>query len=405
MTRLGIYVQVPFCQTKCTYCNFHTGVVSAARFAPYAEAVCRDVREHRELLKAAGVDWPGRLGRSDGAPLERKTENPGTDSIVDTVYFGGGTPSLLDPAHVQKILEAIRESFATELAEVTLEADPETVEAGNAGAWVRAGINRVSFGLQSFVDKELVAAGRMHRRADIYRAVPILREAGIFNISFDLIAGLPHQTKESWRQSLEELQALGPEHVSIYLLEIDEGSRLGSELLRGGARYSAGAVPSEDGMAEFYEMAQKVLRAAGYHHYEISNWAKPGFESKHNLKYWRREAYLGFGAGAHSFSGTERWANAHDAAAYVTAVQGGRLPVEQHERLTAESALEEELFLGLRQLDGIDIARIERDYGVALAKRFDPLALAGLVEREGSVVRLAPGRLSVSNEVFVELMK
>src|SRR6266850_1080759 len=405
MTRLGIYVQVPFCQTKCTYCNFHTGVVSAARFAPYAEAVSREIRGHRELLKAAGVDWPGRLGRSDGVPLQKKSETPGTDLIVDTVYFGGGTPSLLDPAHLQKILDAIRGSFATELAEVTLEADPETIEAEKAAAWVCAGINRVSFGLQSFADKELVAAGRMHRRADIYRAVPILRKAGISNISFDLIAGLPHQTNESWRQSLEELQALGPEHVSIYLLEIDEGSRLGSELLRGGGRYSAGAVPDEDEMAEFYETAQKELRAAGYHHYEISNWAKPGFESKHNLKYWRREAYLGFGAGAHSFSGTERWANAHDAAAYVSAMQGGGLPVEQRERLTAESALEEELFLGLRQLGGIDVARIEREYGVSLESRFARLRSAGLIEREGSLVRLAPGRVSVSNEVFVELMK
>src|SRR5882672_8441716 len=405
MGKLGIYVQVPFCQTKCTYCNFHTGVVAASRFAPYAEAVCREIRGYRELLKAAGVDWPGHLGRSDGAPLLRKSETPGRDLIVDTVYFGGGTPSLLDPAHLQKILEVIRESFATELAEVTLEADPETIEEEKAASWVRAGINRVSFGLQSFADKELVAAGRMHRRADIYRAVPILREAGISNISFDLIAGLPHQTKESWRQSLEELQALGPEHVSIYLLEVDEGSRLGSELLRGGGRYSAGAVPSEDKMAEFYETAQRELRAARYHHYEISNWAKPGFESKHNLKYWRREAYLGFGAGAHSFSGTERWANAHDAAAYVSAVQGGGLPVEQQEKLTAESALEEELFLGLRQLDGIDLGRIEREYGVTLASRFDPLMMAGLVERDGGIVKLASDRLAVSNEVFVELMR
>jgi len=357
------------------------------------------------LLKAAGVGWPRRLGRSDGAPLQRKSEPPATDLIVDTVYFGGGTPSLLDPVHLRRILEAVRESFRTELAELTLEADPETIAREKAEAWVRAGINRVSFGLQSFVDKELIAAGRMHRRADIYRAVPILREAGISNISFDLIAGLPHQTKESWRQSLEELQALGPAHVSIYLLEIDEGSRLGSELLRGGGRYGAGAVPSEDQMAEFYETAQRELRAAGYHHYEISNWAKPGFESKHNLKYWRREAYLGFGAGAHSFSGTERWANAHDAAAYVSALQGGGLPVEQQEKLTAESALEEELFLGLRQLDGIDLGRIEREYGVALASRFDPLMMAGLVERDGRVVRLARDRLAVSNEVFVELMK
>jgi len=400
MTKLGIYVQVPFCQTKCTYCNFHTGVVATSRFAPYAEAVCREIREHEAFYGAAGVTLPASVA----------------SAVVDTVYFGGGTPSLLDPAHLQDMLDAIRDAFSerpasergsygAEFSEVTLEADPETVAAGKAAAWVRAGINRVSFGLQSFVDKELIAAGRMHRRADIYRAVPILRGAGIRNISFDLIAGLPHQTKESWRQSLEELAGLAPEHVSIYLLEIDEGSRLGKELLQGGGRYSAGAVPSEDEMAEFYEMAQESLRRAGYHHYEISNWAKPGFESKHNLKYWRRQPYVGFGAGAHSFSGIERWANVHDVANYVEAVQGRRLPLEQHETLTADGALEEELFLGLRQLDGIDLAQIEHEYGVTLAGRFDPLASAGLVERDGSVVRLAPGRLSVSNEVFVELMR
>jgi oxygen-independent coproporphyrinogen-3 oxidase len=420
MRKLGIYVQVPFCQTKCTYCNFHTGVVASSRFAPYVEAVCREIRENKAFYSAGSVTLP---------------EEP-NDAVAETIYIGGGTPSLLDPRHLQDILDAIRTNFGLDsecagtgwkksggqpphsklaaseggpygerIKEVTLEADPETVEAEKVAAWVRAGINRVSFGLQSFADKELIAAGRMHRRADIYRAVPILRDAGIRNISFDLIAGLPHQTKESWRQSLDEMGGLAPEHVSVYLLEIDEGSRLGKELLQGGGKYSAGAVPSEDEMAEFYEMAQEALRAAGYHHYEISNWAKPGFESKHNLKYWRREPYLGFGAGAHSFSGTERWANAHDAADYVAAVQGGRLPVEQHEIMTAKSALEEELFLGLRQLDGIDVARIEREYGVALAKRFDPLASAGFVERDGGVVRLAPGRLSVSNEVFVELLR
>jgi len=407
LRKIGIYVQVPFCQTKCTYCNFHTGVVASSRFAPYVEAVCRELREHRELLKAAGIDWPGGLGHPPGrtAPLQREGGTLGEELTVDTVYIGGGTPSLLDPAHLQNILNAIRATFAADLAEVTLEADPETVAVGKAAAWAGMGINRVSFGLQSFSDKELIAAGRMHRRADIYRAVPILREAGIGNISFDLIAGLPYQTSESWQQSLGELAVLAPEHASVYLLEIDEGSRLGKELLLGGRKYSAGAVPSEDEMATFYEMAQEALGVAGYHHYEISNWAKPGFASRHNLKYWRREPYLGFGAGAHSFSGTERWANAHDAGEYVSTLQGGRLPVEQHEKLTAESALEEELFLGLRQLDGIDLARIEQDYGVVLTGRFDPLASAGLVERKGSVVRLAPERLSVSNEVFVELLR
>jgi len=398
MRKLGIYVQVPFCQTKCTYCNFHTGVVAKERFAPFVEAVCREIRGHRRLLRAAGV-----IGAAAGEGEDDSQE--WRSYLVDTVYFGGGTPSLVEPQQLQKILDAIRGTFRTEFGEVTLEADPETVEAAKAEAWVRAGINRVSFGVQSFSDKELAAAGRMHRRADVYRAVPILREVGIRNISFDLIAGLPHQTKASWKQSVDELVALAPEHVSVYLLEVDEGSRLGKELLTGGMRYSAGAVPSEDAMAEFYETAQEKLGAAGYHHYEISNWAKPGFESKHNLKYWKREAYLGFGAGAHSFSDRQRWANAHEAAAYVTAIEGGRLPVEQLETVTAEQALEEELFLGLRQLSGIDVGRIEREYGVALEGRFKSLAAAGLVERDGDVVRLAEEKLSVSNEVFVELMR
>ena len=398
MRKLGIYVQVPFCQTKCTYCNFHTGVVAKERFAPFVEAVCREIRGHRRLLRAAGV-----IGAAAGEGEDDSQE--WRSYLVDTVYFGGGTPSLVEPQQLQKILDAIRGTFRTEFGEVTLEADPETVEAAKAEAWVRAGINRVSFGVQSFSDKELAAAGRMHRRADVYRAVLMLREVGIRNISFDLIAGLPHQTKASWKQSVDELVALAPEHVSVYLLEVDEGSRLGKELLTGGMRYSAGAVPSEDAMAEFYETAQEKLGAAGYHHYEISNWAKPGFESKHNLKYWKREAYLGFGAGAHSFSDRQRWANAHEAAAYVTAIEGGRLPVEQLETVTAEQALEEELFLGLRQLSGIDVGRIEREYGVALEGRFKSLAAAGLVERDGDVVRLAEEKLSVSNEVFVELMR
>jgi oxygen-independent coproporphyrinogen-3 oxidase len=389
MNKLGTYIQVPFCQTKCTYCNFHTGVVSSGRFAPYVEAVYREIRGCRELYRAAGVELPEGFEKT----------------VVDTVYIGGGTPSLLEPALLQGMMETIRETFATELSEVTLEADPETVESEKAAAWVKAGINRVSFGVQSFSDMELVAAGRMHRRADIYRAAGILREAGIRNISFDLIAGLPHQMRESWNESLVELGKLEPEHVSVYLLEVDEGSRLGKELLAGGGRYSAGAVPSDDEMADFYETACVFLRELGYHHYEISNWAKPGFESRHNLKYWRREEYLGFGAGAHSFSGTQRWANAHDAAEYVAAITAGRLPTEQLEAVTRASALEEELFLGLRQLDGIDVGRIEREYGVSLATRFEGLESGGLIERDGEMVRLAPAKLSVSNEVFVELMK
>ena len=420
-TRLGIYVQVPFCQTKCTYCNFHTGVVAGARFAPYVDAVCKEIRGWRELHRGVGLysgsgGWP-RPSRGTGeavrvtptksghAESSASGEQKSQDLLAETVYIGGGTPSLLEPGLLTRMMDAIREVFGSEIEEATLEADPETVTAEKAAAWVRAGINRVSFGVQSFVDKELQAAGRMHRREDVYRAFQILQAAGVRNISCDLIAGLPHQTRESWNESIDELGKLEPEHVSVYLLEVDEGSRLGKELLTRGARYSAAAVPSDDEMAEFYETACEFLREAGYRHYEISNWAKPGCESRHNLKYWNREPYLGFGAGAHSFAGSERWANAHDPVQYARAIEEGRLPLEQKEEVTEEMALDEELFLGLRKLDGVDVARIEKEYGVELIERIAPLQQAGLVERNGDVLRLAEGKLSVSNEVFVGLMK
>ena len=386
---LGIYIQVPFCQTKCTYCNFHTGVVSTARFAPYAAAVQTEIRDCQSLLRNAGIKIPVSF----------------TSEIVDTIYFGGGTPSLLDPSHIRAILDTIRETLRCELHEVTLEADPETVVPQKAEAWATAGINRISFGVQSFSDIELKAAGRMHRREHVYRAVPILHAAGIRNISFDLIAGLPHQTPESWRNSLDELIQLAPQHVSIYLLEVDEGSHLGSELLRGGTKYSASAVPSDDAMAESYDFARSVLAAAGYEHYEISNFAQPGFSSRHNRKYWRREPYLGFGAGAHSFTGLQRWANAHDSAVYVQSINSGKTPVEQLETISTPQALEEELFLGLRQLAGIDLECLQNFYGVSIDDRFTSLESAGLVKRTGNIVRLAEEHLSISNEVFVELMR
>jgi oxygen-independent coproporphyrinogen-3 oxidase len=383
--RLGLYVQVPFCQTKCTYCNFHTGVFSNDLYTPYVQAVCREIGEYPRLLRESRI-----------------AEVP--EAVVDTVYFGGGTPSLLDPTGLAQILDAMRAGFECEFEEVTLEADPETITPTKATAWRKAGFNRISMGVQSFQDNELKAAGRMHRRADICLATQMLRDVGFQNISFDLIAGLPHQTHDSWDESVEQLLSLGPEHASIYLMEIDEGSRLGLEVLSGGTRYSASAIPGDDSMAAFYERACARLAAAGYTHYEISNWALPGFESRHNLKYWQRQPYCGFGAGAHSFNGTQRWANAHDPAAYVAAISQSRFPVEQLADVSREDALEEELFLGLRQLAGIDLARIESEYSANLQPRVEELRAQGLVEWNGTRLRLAPDRLTVSNEVFVNLL-
>ncbi len=397
---VGIYIQVPFCQTKCTYCNFHTGVVAREKYAPYADAVRRESVE----LAASGEISSLR------------------DATVDTVYFGGGTPSLLEPSALGAILDALRRNFgfAESVAresectrevivsaaspEITLEADPETITPEKARAWIAAGFNRISLGVQSFADRELQAAGRMHRRADIFAATRILREAGFRNISMDLIAGLAQQTPESWEESLAHILEIRPEHISIYLLEIDEGSRLGKESLAGGSRYSAEAIPSDDAMAESYESACARLADAGHEHYEISNWSLPGLRSRHNLKYWRREPYIGLGAGAHSFDGAQRWSNVHDSAKYVACIESGISPRDQIEPVTAQQALDEELFLGLRQLEGVDLARVEKKYGVSLQARIARLREQGLLEMDGANLRLTPAHLTVSNEVFVELL-
>jgi oxygen-independent coproporphyrinogen-3 oxidase len=384
---LGIYIQVPFCQTKCTYCNFHTGVVSRDRYQPYANSVCREIADAAEARQLS----------------------------ADTVYFGGGTPSLLDPAALAKILDTLRANYSFKTPEITLEADPETITPEKASSWLAAGFNRISLGVQSFNDRELQATGRMHRQSYIAHATEILRTSGFDNISMDLIIGLPHQSRQSWDQSVGALLDLRPEHISIYMLEVDEGSHLGKESLAGGTRYSAPAIPPDDTQAEFYDSACTGLATAGYDHYEISNWALPGRRSRHNLKYWRREPYLGLGAGAHSFDGTTRWANVHDSAKYVSTIEQGISPREQIEPVTPQQALEEEFFLGLRQLDGIDLAQIERGYVapdangarerfVAIRRQIESLHALSLLDLEGSRLRLSPKHLTISSSILAELL-
>jgi putative oxygen-independent coproporphyrinogen III oxidase len=380
----GIYVQVPFCQTRCTYCNFHTGVVSRDRYLPYVEAVCREI-----------------------------AQTGGAASGTDTVYIGGGTPSLLEPAALAKILQHLRSASGSQPEEITLEADPETVTPEKARQWHDAGINRISLGAQSFQDAELKAAGRMHRREDIFRAAELLRAAGFRNISMDLIAGLPHQTRQSWEESVSQLLRILPEHVSIYMLEIDAGSRLGREALAGGARYSANALPTDDDTADFYDSARERLQAAGYEHYEISNFALPGRHSRHNLKYWQREPYIGFGAGAHSFDGFMRWANVHESDRYARMIAQGASTHEQVEPVTPPIALSEDMFLGLRQLRGADFARIEREYSkeellrdrlLTLRQRIETLQTHGMLEFDGTFVRIPPEKLTISSEILLELL-
>jgi oxygen-independent coproporphyrinogen III oxidase len=386
---LGLYIQVPFCQSKCTYCNFHTGVFPESLQHPYVAAVCREIHEHAALYAAQNLGTPA----ADGELLS-----------VDTVYVGGGTPSLLPAASLAQIMDALRGSFRCVLEEVTLEVDPETVSPEKARAWRFSGFNRISLGAQSFQDAELKITGRRHRRDDIYTSVATLRAAGFSLLSLDLILGLPLQTRESFDDSVQRLLALRPEHISIYMLEVDEASRLGREVIAGGGRCGAASVPSDDAIADSFDAASAQLAAAGYEHYEISNWALPGCRARHNSKYWRRAPYLGFGAGAHSFNRVERWANAHDPAAYSAALAAGRLPIEQRYCITREQALEEEIFLGLRMLDGIDLPRIEAEYGVNFRARLPRVLEARAVEFDGLTLRLVPSRLAVSSEVIGELL-
>ncbi|MBV9086088.1 MAG: radical SAM family heme chaperone HemW, partial [Acidobacteriaceae bacterium] len=277
---LGIYISVPFCRMKCSYCNFASGVFARSSVAQYVERLCTDIGSAEKTVTHAG------------GVLER---------TVDSVYLGGGTPTILDPSHLEKIFGVLREQFEVEpAAEVTMECAPGSLTPVLLDCLPRLGVNRVSLGVQSFIDDEAAAVGRQHTRSVVREDIASLRAAGIGNINVDLIAGLPHQTMESWRQSLNEALATGVSHVSVYMLEVDEDSRLGRELMAGGTRYHAHFVPDDDLIADLYTDACAVLSSSHVAQYEISNFAPLGIESKHNLKYWTRQPYLGFGLDAHS---------------------------------------------------------------------------------------------------------
>jgi putative oxygen-independent coproporphyrinogen III oxidase len=388
---LGLYVSVPFCRTKCTYCNFASDVFSRAVFARYVERVCADVHSTTTGAQAGGM-----AGR-----------------VVDSVYLGGGTPTLLESQQLERIFVTIRQHFRLlPDAEITVECAPGTLGPPVLDALLRCGVNRVSLGVQSFVDQEAASVGRQHKRATVHDDIARLRAAGIPNINIDLIAGLPHQTVESWEFSLGETIGTGAPHASVYMLEVDEDSRLGRELIAGGARYHAHFVPDEELTADLYLAASERLNAAGIKQYEISNFARAGFESRHNLKYWTRQPYLGFGVDAHSMlpstktgleAGVEaldalRWSSPDQLEAYVAGQAGPRTPV------TPQAALEETFFLGLRLNQGVRLHEVAARFGWDAVRAFDEVTAQsvaeGLLERTGDTLRLtARGRL-LSNEVF-----
>ena len=355
----GVYLSYPFCSQKCTYCNFASGVFPRELEARYLEALSAEVRAHV---------WEWR---------------------PETVYVGGGTPSTLDAEAFAGILDLLP---GRPWKEATIEVAPGTITAAKARGWAGSGINRVSLGVQSFIDTEIRRTGRKHTAQTVIDEAAILREAGITNFNIDLIAGLSGQTEASWRESLDWVRRIAPMHVSIYMLEVDEDSRLGKEMLLGGVRYGAGDIPSDAQIAAFYEMAVELLARNGIHRYEISNFAVPGFESLHNLKYWKLEPYAGFGADAHSFDGRVRRQNPESAMEYVVNTCG-QVEDEFHE--------DERFFVGLRLMEGIRPQAEEWKRFAVPIRRF---VEDGLLETDDGVLRLTSRGVLYSNEVLQEFL-
>src|SRR6266571_7609417 len=376
----GVYIHIPFCRSRCSYCDFATGMYESELAARYVQAVATEITAGREV------------------------EQP---SDVDTIYFGGGTPSLLTPAQIEQILKAVRDRFKVlDGAEMTIELNP-----GDGGIsavskreklleFRRCGINRASFGAQTFDDRELKQLGRTHSSSDIYSTFNHLREAGFENINFDLIAGLPNQTMGGWKRNLNEALKLRPEHLSLYLLDVHEGTPLADQIKRG-----LRPAPDDDLAAEMYRVLIGEVVAAGYEHYEISNFCLPGFESRHNTKYWTGAPYYGFGCSAHSYDGRRlRWSDERDAANYVGLVEHGKSAIVEGTVLSDADARAESMFLGLRMMRGLDARSFADRFGADPREEYkDDLARfceAGLIEVDGELIRLTPNGALFSNEVF-----
>lgn len=409
---LGLYISVPFCRSKCSYCNFASGVFSRAVFSRYVDRVCEDMRQAPATAAALGGHY---------------------EAAVDSVYLGGGTPTVLPAEDLQRLFAGICERFAVAAdAEITVECAPGSLDERVLATLAACGVNRVSLGVQSMVDGEAAAVGRQHKRATVLDDIARLRAAGIHNLNLDLIAGLPHQSAASWATSVEEVIGTEVPHVSVYMLEVDEDSRLGRELIAGGTRYHAHFVPDEDAIADFYVEACRRLNAASLAQYEISNFARAGGASRHNLKYWTRQPYMGFGVDAHSM--LEAPADAYELVRSETegigagGGAGGSRPctvsqanVEAVRFSTSDSleeflagaplkatpvswaeAREEAFFLGLRLNRGVDVREVGLRFGLPaeMEDAMAQLCAEGLLERDGGIVRLSERGRLLSNEVF-----
>ena len=371
------YVHIPFCLRKCIYCDFTSYAGQDALVEPYLAALGQEIRL-----------WAAELGRR----------------LLTTVYIGGGTPSLLSAEQVAGLLATLRHHYSVDTdAEVTLEANPGTVTLGQLEGYREAGVNRLSLGVQSLDDGELARLGRVHTAAEAREAMAMARVAGFANLSVDLLYAIPEQNPQDWRLRLQEIVSFRPEHVSCYALTVEEGTPLAGMVERGEL-----VLPDEDVELEMFEMAREVLGAAGYEHYEISNFALPGRRCRHNVGYWQGNEHVGFGAAAHSYLDGVRQANADGLTSYLDALNGGRSATVMRERLPPERALGEAMMLGLRMLEGVDFGPLEQRFGIQPGSHYqEPLAEligAGLIECTGRGVRLTERGLPLANEVAVRLL-
>jgi len=372
---LGLYVHIPFCKHKCVYCDFYSLAGNEGRMEDYTAALCRHI--------------------ASAAPKA-------AHHTVDTVYFGGGTPSYLGAERLSRILRTIFDHYAVSpSAEITFEANPDSAcDASMLSALRQTGFNRISLGMQSADDKELQAIGRIHTHAQTEAAVAAARAAGFDNLSLDLIYGLPEQTMARWQANLAAAMALEPEHLSCYGLKVEEGTPLH-------ARRHAVSLPDDEAQADFYLCTVDDLAKQGYAQYEVSNFAKPGRESRHNLKYWVLGEYLGFGPGAHSDFGGERFACGRDLAAYIAGTETGGPPLSEREILSPAQREGEWLMLNLRTAGGLVPAEYENRFGHAFAP-YEPFlrqcAQAGYAVFEQERWHLTPQGFLVSNQIIGALL-
>ncbi len=367
---LGLYVHVPFCDAICTYCNFTRGLFDATLVRRYVEAVIAEIA---------------------AAPTAR---------AADTIYFGGGTPSVLEPEDVKRILDACRSSREVGAdAEITMEANPESATAARLDGYRAAGVTRLSLGVQSFRDAELALLGRLHTSRGARDAIDRARHAGFDDLSLDLMMWLPGQTVDAWLESVDALIALAPDHVSLYLLEVYPNAPLRDEMVR-----TASTQAPDDVAAEMYLAALGRLDEAGFRQYEISNVARPGHRSRHNLKHWADGSWVGFGPGAHSTLGADRWSNIPDAEAYVARLEAGEDPTQARQRRSAADQASEALFMGLRLADGVDLAAVEKRHAIDVRARYGealrPFVDGGQLVDEGDRLRLTREGMLLANEVM-----